>query len=72
MKKNIENSDAPTRSPTTLAPVRVRRRKIPNGTSGACERSSVATKAAINVAESASNPSVCVEPQPASVASTSA
>ena len=28
MKKNIENSDAPVSSPTTFAPVSVRRRKI--------------------------------------------
>ena len=33
-KKNIENSDAPTSRPTTLAPVRVGSRKIRNGTSG--------------------------------------
>ena len=38
MKKNIENSDAPVSSPTTLAPVSVRMRKIENGTSGAAER----------------------------------
>ncbi len=31
MKKNIENSDAPISRPTTLAPVNVRRRKIPEG-----------------------------------------
>ena len=72
MKKNIENSDAPTSSPTTFAPVSVRRRKIRNGTSGAAERSSITTKAASSAADSASKPIVWVEPQPASVASTSA
>ena len=72
MKKNIENSEAPIRIPTTLAPVSVRRRKIRNGTSGASERSSIATKAASSATASASSPIVCVEPQPASVASTSA
>ena len=45
MKKNIENSEAPTRIPTTLAPVIVRMRKIENGTSGARERRSMKTKA---------------------------
>ena len=38
MKKNIENSDAPTRSPTMLAPVNVRDRKIRNGINGASDR----------------------------------
>src|ERR687898_638054 len=70
MKKNIENSDAPTRSPTMLAPVSVRRRKIRNGISGAAERSSIATKAAISAAESPRSPSVWADPHPASVAST--
>src|SRR5919109_728908 len=72
MKKNIEKSDAPTRRPTTFAPVNVRRRKIRNGMSGAVDRSSIATKAASSAADSASSPIVWVEPQPASVASTSA
>ena len=35
MKKNIENSGAPSRMPTTLAPVSVLMRKIRNGTRGA-------------------------------------
>src|SRR5438105_11740 len=39
MKKNIENSDAPSRIPTTLAPASVLRRKRRKGTRGACERS---------------------------------
>ena len=55
MKKNIENSDAPTRSPTMLAPVNVRDRKIRNGINGASDRSSIATNAAISAAESASS-----------------
>jgi hypothetical protein len=38
MKKNIEKSEAPTRMPTTLAPVMVRSRKIEKGTSGAREQ----------------------------------
>ena len=45
-------------------------RKIRNGISGACERSSIAMNAAISAAERPSRPSVCNEPQPASVAST--
>ena len=72
MKKNIENSEAPTRRPTTLAPVRVRMRKIENGTSGLRARSSIATNAASSTSESASRPIVWLEPQPASLASTSA
>ena len=72
MKKNIENSDAPSSSPTTLAPVSVRSLKMRKGTSGAEERSSIATKAASSAAESPIRPSVWKLPQPASVASTSA
>ena len=72
MKKNIENSDAPSSTPTTLAPVRVLSRKIRNGTSGAFERSSIATNAAISAAEAASRLTILVEPQPALLASTSA
>ena len=41
MKKNIENSDMPISSPTTLAPRRVRSRKIENGTSGSLRRVSI-------------------------------
>ena len=72
MKKNIENSEAPTRRPTTLAPVRVLIRKIENGTSGFGERSSIATKEASSSSESAIRPIVWNEPQPALLASTSA
>ena len=72
MKKNIENSDAPSNSPTMLAPVRVRSLKMRKGTSGACERSSIATKAASSAIERPISPSVWNEPQPAWVASTSA
>src|ERR1044072_9330826 len=61
MKKNIEKSAAPTRRPTTLAPVRVRMRKIENGTSGLVARSSIATKAAISANETGIKPSVWVE-----------
>ena len=72
MKKNIENSEAPISRPTTLAPVSVRSRKIENGTSGAAERRSIATKAPSSATAPASRPIVWVEPQPASGASTSA
>src|SRR5215210_2773333 len=41
----MEKSDAPRRSPTTLAPVNVRSRKIRKGTSGAFDRSSITMKA---------------------------
>jgi hypothetical protein len=72
MKKNIENREAPSRIPTTLAPVSVLRRKIRKGTSGAFERSSIATNAAIRASESASRLMILVEPQPALLASRSA
>jgi hypothetical protein len=55
---------------TTLAAVRLRRRKIPNGTSGAGLRSSQTTKNASSAAAPASRPSVVPEPQPLSRAST--
>ncbi len=45
--------------PTTLAPVRVRMRKIENGTSGFGVRSSIVTKAANRARASAIRPSVC-------------
>ena len=72
MKKNIENSEAPTSRPTMFAPVSVRIRKIRNGTSGAAERRSSATKAASSAADRASSEIVWAEPQPAPLASTSA
>jgi hypothetical protein len=72
MKKNIEKSEAPTRMPTTLAPVIVRMRKIEKGTSGARERRSIATKAISRIAEAARVPIVCAEPQPALSASSRA
>ena len=71
MKKNIENSDMPSSSPTTFAPRSVRCRKIENGTSGWRVRSSIATNAASSASDTAPSASVCVEPQPASFASTS-
>jgi hypothetical protein len=72
MKKNIEKSEAPTRIPTTLAPVTVRARKKEKGTSGARERRSTATKIASREIEMASRTIVRVDPQPASLASISA
>ena len=72
MKKNMLNSDAPVRRPTTLAPVSVLSRKIENGISGERERDSIATKAPSSPAPRASRPIVWAEPQPASGASTSA
>ncbi len=55
-----------------MAPVRVRMRKIENGTSGLLARSSIATKAAISSTESTIRPIVWVDPQPTLLASTSA
>jgi hypothetical protein len=72
MKKNMENSDMPTSSPTMFAPRRVRRRKIENGISGWAVRDSIAMKVASSTTASASRPRVWVDPQPADSASTSA
>ncbi len=72
MKKNIENSDMPMSSPTTLDARSVRSRKIQNGSSGWRARDSMTMKAASSAADTASRPIVCVEPQPALSASTSA
>jgi hypothetical protein len=72
MKKNIENREAPRRSPTTLAPVSVLSRKIRKGISGAFERSSITTNAPIRATDSPSRPTILVEPQPALLASSSA
>ena len=71
MKKNIENRDMPISRPTTLAPRSVRRRKIENGISGWLVRDSITTNAARSASEIAPRTAVCVEAQPASVASTS-
>ena len=72
MKKNIENSDAPSSTPTTLAPVRVLERKIRKGTNGAFERSSITMNAPIRATESASRLTILAEPHPALLASSSA
>ena len=70
MKKNIENSGAPSRMPTTLAPVSVLKRKIRNGTRGGCERSSIATNAPISATDSASRATILVELRSTAPAST--
>ena len=70
MKKNIENSGAPSRMPTTLAPVSVLKRKIRNGTRGGCERSSIATNAPISATDSASRATILVQPRSTAPAST--
>ena len=54
-----------------LAPRNVRRRKIENGTSGLLVRRSMTTNAARSTTEIAPRTIVCVEPQPALLASTS-
>ena len=71
MKKNIENSAAATSRAVMFVPVSVRLEKMPKLTSGAEERSSINTKLARSASDSAPRPSVCAEPQPASLASTS-
>ena len=72
MKKNIENSDMPIRSPTMLAPRRVRSRKIENGISGSRWRSSIATNAISSTTAAARQTIVRVAPQPTLTASTTA
>ena len=73
MKKNIENSDMPISSPTTFEPRSVCSRKIENGTSGCSMRAlDHDERGEQERAASAPRPSVCVEPQPALLASTSA
>jgi hypothetical protein len=72
MKKNIEKSEAPTRSPTALAPVSVRNLKIRKGINGSAERRSMKMKETISAAATPSRAIVCVEPQPALLASTRA
>ena len=57
-------------SPTALAPVRVRLRKMLNGTSGASERSSITVKTPSSATAAASSPIVFVEPHPELSAST--
>ena len=47
-----------------LAPVGVRLRKKPSGTSGERERISIARKTAIRIPAPTSAPIVCHEPQP--------
>src|SRR4051794_37802382 len=69
MKEKIENSEAPGRRPETFAPVSVLRRKILKGTSGAFERSSIATKIPISATDPASRPTILVEPHPELLAS---
>ena len=73
MKKNIENSDMPISSPTTLAPRSVRRRKIENGISGSRWRSSITTNAiSSTTAPRPGSTIVRVDPQPTLTASTTA
>jgi hypothetical protein len=72
MKKNIENSDMPISSPTMLAPRRVRRRKIENGTSGSLRRSSIKTNEISSSTETIRQIIVRGAPQPTLTASTTA
>ena len=57
-EEHREQRRADAADPTTFAPVSVRMRKILNGTSGAFERSSIATKLRSGAADSASSPTV--------------
>ena len=53
-KKNRPISAPPIRTPVTVAPVRLRLRKMANGTSGLEVRLSITTKAASSAAASVS------------------
>ena len=66
-RKNCANAVAPIVSIAALAAESVRRRKIRNGSSGAGERASMPTNAAINPAAVASSPSVTPSLQPCSL-----
>ena len=72
MKKNIENSDMPISRPTTLDPRSERSRKIENGTSGWRDAFSMTANSPSSPSDSAPSTSVCVDVQPALLASTRA
>ena len=61
-RKNIPKMALPRPKPTMLAPVGVRLRKKPSGTSGAGERFSITAKAPIKMIESVIRPTVCAIP----------
>ena len=71
-RKNCEKTAAPERSEVTFEPVSVRSRKIRIGKSGAGDRSSMTTNAAINAPLSSSSPIVVGLAQPRCGASTTA
>ena len=57
-RKNCENSAPASSRPAAFEAASVRRRKMPSGSSGAFERSSITTKATTSAAEAASSPIV--------------
>ena len=67
-RKNSENAIAPITTAVALAAESDRRRKIRIGRSGAGERSSIATNAAIRAAEAPRRETVAVLAQPSSAA----
>jgi hypothetical protein len=69
IRKNWENNAAPTSSPTRLAALRVRSRKMRSGMIGVRVRSSIARNEASSTAEATSSPTVRPLPQPRVAAS---
>ena len=55
---------APSRKPTMFAPVRVRFRKMPRGSSGSLTVASMNSEPTIRMADSASMPMAMLSPQP--------
>jgi hypothetical protein len=69
---NIGNISPPSSSPARFAAATVRLRKNDSGTSGAADRASISTNAAISAAEPVSRPIVAAELQPWLLAVTTA
>src|SRR5262249_61935795 len=69
---NIGKTSAPSSSPARFAAVTVRLRKNDSGSSGAADRDSIITNAAISAAAAASKPIVVAEAQPGLPAATPA
>ena len=61
---NIGNISPPSSSPARFAAVTVRLRKNDSGSSGAADRASITTNAAISAAAPVSRPAVVADPQP--------
>ena len=70
-RKNCENNAAANKSPVTFEPDKVRKRKMPSGSNGARDRSSITRKPTISAADAASSTIVLPLPHPCVVAQVS-